>query len=149
MNSRAPGKTTWSGRFRVRPCSTLAIFKTQSGDPPDERYKSICTGKEPGADHDRPVIFGLFSPTASMAPDPGRKLLQPPWEDGRWTRTTSALGRDADTSHLCPGLYRRGSVPYGSKTVARSSTTSRHSCPRGPSSRAQDPGHPAFRSRTS
>ena len=104
-------------------CSTLAIFKDPNPEtPPDERYKSICTGKEPDAGHDRPVIYGLVSPDGlrwRMIRE--RKLLQPPWEDGALDSHNIGLW-DPGRGHYAiyaRGWYRRGSVPYGSKTVRK------------------------------
>ena len=104
-------------------CSTLAIFVDGNPDaPPEERYKSIATGKEPNTSHDRPVIFGLVSPDGlrwRMIQE--KKLLQPPLDDGALDSHNIGLwdpGRQ-EYAIYARGWYRRGTLPAGSKVTRK------------------------------
>ena len=97
------------------PCSTLSVFI--DGNPaakPEERYKSIATGKDLTSSNDRPVIYGLVSPDGLRWRLVQKKhVIRPPADDAALDSHNLCLWDSARQQYAiyARGWYRRGGRP--------------------------------------
>ncbi len=104
-------------------CSTLSVFI--DGNPaakPEERYKSIATGKDLNATNDRPVIYGLVSPDGLRWRLVREKhLIRPPAGDPALDSHNLCLWDDARQQYAiyARGWHRRGARPPQAEMIKK------------------------------
>ena len=104
-------------------CSTLAVFIDKNpAAKPEERYKSIATGKDLSATNDRPVIYGLVSPDGLRWRLIREKhLLRPPAGDPALDSHNLCLWDDARQQYAiyARGWHRRGARPPKAEMIKK------------------------------